>query len=233
MSALKVQKQIRSKASKDKAKVLQRFFKTGKGQYGEGDVFVGVTVPELRKIAKENREISLTGIKKLLQSKVHEDRFIALQILRIQYESAENPKKYVDFYIKNRKYVNNWDLVDTSTHYILGDYLKDKKDRSILYKFSESKNLWERRMSILATFAFINQNDFGDTFKISENLLKDQNDLIHKAVGWMIREVGKRDQQKLEKFLKKHYKKMPRTMLRYAIEKFPETKRKKYLNGKI
>jgi 3-methyladenine DNA glycosylase AlkD len=224
----KIKKQIKAKSSKEKAKILSSFFKTGKGQYGEGDIFLGVTVPELRKIAKANKEINLDQVKELLESKIHEERFVALQILKLKYLSAKNKKQIADFYLKNRKNINNWDLIDTSAHYILGSFLKDK-DKKILYKLARSKNLWDKRISIISTFAFIYEKKFTDTIKIAEILISDKHDLIHKAVGWMLREVGKRDDSVLKNFLNKNSQKMPRTMLRYAIEKFPENQRKKFL----
>jgi 3-methyladenine DNA glycosylase AlkD len=212
------------------AKLLQGFFKTGKGEYGEGDIFLGIKVPVQRKVAKKYGNLSLNEIQKFLNSKIHEYRLVALFILIDQYQKGDKivKKRIADFYLKNTKNINNWDLVDLSAPKILGDYLLDKS-RSVLYRLVKSKNLWERRISVLSTFAFINNNDFKDSLKISEKLLTDEHDLIHKAVGWMLREIGKRDQKKEEAFLKKHYKKMPRTMLRYAIERFPEPKRKSYL----
>ncbi|HEC65599.1 MAG TPA: DNA alkylation repair protein [bacterium] len=221
--------------SKEKAKASAWFFKTGKGQYGEGDKFLGVSVPEQRKLAKEYKDLSLSNIKSFLQSDIHEYRLTALIILVGQFEKADEKdrKKIVGFYLKHKERVNNWDLVDTSAGYILGQFLQDKKDRKILYKLARSKSLWDQRIAIISTYALIRDNQFSDTFKISKILLDHEHDLIHKAVGWMLREVGNRDQKTEEKFLKKHYKKMPRTMLRYAIEKFEEKKRKKYLNGEI
>jgi len=213
----------------NKAAFLKRFFKTGKGQYGEGDVFLGITVPKQRKIAKKYLDLSLQDLSSLIKSKVHEERLTALFVAVYKYKKFQIKKEIYQWYIKNAKQVNNWDLVDSSAPYIVGDFLKDK-DRSILFKLAKSKNLWEKRIAILSTFAFINQGEFKDTFKIAEILLSDTHDLIHKAVGWMLREVGKRVSQKTEEvFLQKHYRKMPRTMLRYAIERFPEKLRQKYL----
>lgn len=229
---LAIQKELRAKRNENQAANLQRFFKTGKGEYGEGDIFLGLKVPETRRIAKRHKDLSPTELQTLINSEFHEERLAALVILRHQYEKATDKKPYVDFYLSNRRFINNWDLVDLSVHYILGDHLADK-DRSQLYKFAKSRNLWERRMAIIATAAFINKNQFQDTLQISEILLKDKHDLIHKAVGWMLREVGKRNQATEEEFLKKHYKKMPRTMLRYAIEKFPEELRQAYLKGEV
>lgn len=209
----------------------QRFFKTGKGEYGEGDVFIGVSVPELRKIARKYRELDFSSLHELLSSEIHEYRLTALFILRLKYERTKNDNdkgEICDFLIENRQGINNWDLVDSSAHYILGDYLLDK-DKDILYKFAKSENLWERRIAIMTTFGFIKKGKFDDTLKISEILLEDNHDLIHKAVGWMLREIGNRNQEVEEKFLKKHYKKMPRVMLRYAIEKFDLNKKALYM----
>jgi len=211
----------------ERAKVFLRFFKTGKGEYGEGDRFLGITVPKTREIARRYKDLNLKDLQKLLESKIHEHRLCALMILRMRYEKSKS-EDMVNFYLKNTKNINNWDLVDLSCSYIIGDWLKDK-DRGLLYRLAKSKSLWERRIAVIATSAFIHENQFDDTVKISEILLSDKHDLIHKAVGWMLREVGKRDQKVLEKFLQKHAKKMPRTMLRYAIEKMDEKKRKSYL----
>ncbi len=229
-SLFQLKKELKKISDPEQAKILRRFFKTGKGEYGEGDIFLGVKVPDQRKMAGNFKKLSLSDIKKLLDGKIHEHRMSALFILIKQYEKADErgKKKIFDFYLRNTKNINNWDLVDISAPKIVGDYLL-KKPKDVLYKLSKSKNLWEKRIAILATFAFIKNNKFGDTLKISKIFLKDKHDLIHKAVGWMLREVGKRDQEIEEEFLKKYYLKMPRTMLRYAIEKFDEKKRKFYL----
>ncbi len=234
MISIKLKRELKILANPEKAKINQKFFKTRKGEYGEGDIFLGVTTPESRKIAKKYRDIEFKELKTLLNSKIHEERFVSLLILIDKFERGDEKKKkeVVDFYLKNLKWINNWDLVDVSAYKILGSYLYNK-DRKILYNLATSKNLWEKRISIIATLYFINKNDFSDTLKISEVLLSDEHDLIHKAVGWMLREIGKIDLHAEEDFLKKYYKKMPRTMLRYAIEKFPEEKRQKYLKGKI
>jgi 3-methyladenine DNA glycosylase AlkD len=229
----RIKKEIRSKADPEKAKVLQGFFKTGKGEYGEGDIFIGLVVPESRKIALMFTDISLNDIEGLLQSKIHEERLIALLILVQKFTKEEKSQKDIyDFYLNSTKYINNWDLVDLSAEKIIGPYLLNKS-KSVLYKLAKSKNIWERRISILTTFHFIKNNSFDDTLKIADILINDDHDLIHKAVGWMLREVGKRDLNVEEEFLKLNYKKMPRTMLRYAIEKFPENKRRAYLSGDI
>lgn len=216
-------------ADPKKAKILSRFFKTGKGQYGEGDVFLGLTVPEQRTLSKKYVNLPLSDLGKLLNSKIHEKRLTALLIMVAQFEN--NKKEIFNFYLKNIARINNWDLVDLSAPNIVGAYLFDKK-RDQLYNLAKSKNLWARRISILSTFYFLREHDFSDTIKISEILLTDNHDLIHKAVGWMLREMGKRDEKALVSFLAKHTTKMPRTMLRYAIEKFPPSVRKKYLNKK-
>ena len=229
-----IQKEIAALASAERAEVSRRFFKTGPGQYGEGDVFIGITVPQCRKIAqKYYREISLEELAKLLSSAIHEERLIALKILVMKYEKTKDlaEKTHLkDFYLDHLSSVNNWDLVDGSAPYILGNFLINQ-DRSILFRLADSKNLWERRIAIISTFAFIRESDFADTLKLSEKLLKDTHDLMHKAVGWMLREVGKKDEQVLRTFLEKNSKQMPRTALRYAIERLPESERIKILQS--
>lgn len=212
----------------EKAKNLSWFFKTGKGQYGEGDVFLGISVPDQRIVARKYIDLSLQDLEELLSSKFHEHRLVALIILVNKYKKAKDKKEITDFYLKNTKKVNNWDLVDSSAGYILGDYLLDK-DKKILYKLAISDNIWERRIAIIATQGFIRSHKFEDTLRIAEILLSDKHDLIHKAVGWMLREVGNRDLKTELKFLDEHYQKMPRTMLRYAIEKFDKDKREFYM----
>jgi len=231
---LEIEKRIESEGNAEKAKLLSRFFKTGKGEYGEGDIFLGLVVPVERKIAKEFRGMDIKDIQTLLDSKVHEKRMIALFILVDRYKKAkgEEREKIFEFYLKNTTNINNWDLVDLSAPNIVGDYLLNE-ERKLLYSLAKSDKLWERRISIISTAAFIRNNQFEDTIKISEILMKDKHDLIHKAVGWMLREVGKRNEEELKSFLRRHYKNMPRTMLRYSIEKFPENVRKKYLKGEI
>ncbi len=226
----RIKQDIQKLANPKKAKILAKFFKTGKGEYGEGDIFLGIKVPEQRKIAKKYSSLTLEDIQILLESKIHEYRLTSLFILIEKYKKADAKYKkiIVDFYLKNTGNINNWDLVDSSAPYILGDYLLEK-DRSILYGMAKSDNLWKKRIAILSTFAFIRNNDFDDAFNISEILLYDSHNLIHKAVGWMLREIGNRNQKKEEEFLNKHYKEMPRTALRYAIEKFDKDKRNYYL----
>ncbi len=226
----KIEKDLQGLSDPEKAKILSRFFKTGKGQYGEGDIFLGIPVPQSRAIAKRYIEADFKTIQKLLQSKIHEHRLVALLILVEKFKKADEKKRkaIVKFYLKNTKYVNNWDLVDLSADKILGEYLVEK-DKSLLKKSAKSTNVWERRISIISTFAFIKRNRFKETFEITKLLLKDRHDLIHKACGWMLREVGKRNQSAEEAFLKKHYKKMPRTMLGYAIERFDRNKKEFYM----
>jgi len=197
-------------------------------------VFIGVKVPEQRIVAKQHKNLSLSEVKKLLTSKIHEHRLTALLILTYQFPKLDEKQKQkiADFYLKHTKYINNWDLIDLSAPRILGSFLQNK-DRSVLYRLAKSKSLWEKRISILSTFCFIYNQDFKDSLAISKILLNDDHDLIHRAVGWALREVGNRNLKAEETFLKKHYKKMPRTMLRYAIEKFPEPKRLAYLYGKV
>lgn len=228
-----IKAELKKCANPEKAKILSGFFKTGKGHYGEGDLFLGIPVPEQRKIAKKYSDITLKELHGLLSSPIHEHRLVALLILIIKYRKSDGKGKQeiFGFYLEHTKYINNWDLVDLSAGYILGEYLGDK-DRSTLYKLAKSDNLWERRIAVMSTFAFIRNNRFEDTLRISEMLLNDPHDLIHKAVGWMLREIGKRDMKTEEEFLKKHYQKIPRTMLRYAIERFEEGKRISYLKNR-
>ena len=232
----KLKKDLRSFQKPGQAKALMKYFKTGKGEYGEGDEFLGLVTAETRSVALKYLSLSLPGISKLLASKIHEERTAAVMILWRQFKKAdiEGGKKIYDFYFKNLAGINNWDLVDTSAPEIVGGYLYlTKNPRKILYDLAVSNNLWERRIAIMATFYFIRERDFTDSLKIAEILVQDKEDLIQKAVGWMLREVGNRDLKVEERFLKKHYQKMPRTMLRYAIEKFPQGKRLSYLRGKF
>jgi len=227
-------KELNSLANPSQAKILQRFFKTGKGEYGEGDIFLGIKVPVQRQVAKKYTALSLSELQNLLDSKIHDHRMVALFILVDKYKKAvkandkKTQKQIFDFYLSNAKNINNWDLVDLSAPNIVGNFLIDK-DRAILYKLARSDALWEKRIAVLATFVFIRNNDFKDSIDIAEILLNDKHDLIHKAVGWMLREMGKRDETALIKFLDKHSKVMPRTMLRYAIEKLDEGKRVHYM----
>lgn len=229
-----LKKELQELADEKQAEILQRFFKTGRREYGEGDIFLGIKVPIQRQIAKKYSGLSLPKIQELLKSGVHEHRLTGLIILSNKYKQAgdEDKANIFDFYLKNTKNINNWDLVDLSAPNIVGHFLFNKK-KNILYDLARSNNLWERRIAIVSTFNFIRQEEFEDALALSEILLDDSHDLIHKAVGWMLREIGKKNEAVLEEFLKQHYKDMPRTMLRYSIERFPEDKRKAYLLGKI
>lgn len=241
----KLRKDLKKLANSKKAKTLQRFFKTEKGEYGEGDICLGIIVPILRKIAIKYKGLSLKEISELLKSKIHEERMIALFILIQNYKKGDQKKKeeIYEIYLKNTKYINNWDLVDLSAGYIVGEYLlslrgspaKGRGDRSnLLLELAKSTNLWERRIAMISTFAFIYKKDPVWTFKIAEILISDKHDLIQKATGWMLREVGKRCGQEIEEdFLVRHYKRMSRTCLRYAIEHFDQDRRKMYLTGGI
>lgn len=232
MTAKRIKAELRRLADEKKAEILRRFFKTGPGQYAQGDIFLGIPVPKIRKLLPLATGLDLTDLLALLRSKVHEDRLLALLALTKKYSAGTLAlkKKVYQAYLKHTRHINNWDLVDLSSPNIVGAYLADK-NRAILYRLAGSSSLWERRIAILATFYFIRLDRFNDTLKIATALLNDKHDLIHKACGWMLRETGKRDPAVLEKFLRKNYKKMPRTMLRYAIEKFPENKRQAYLKG--
>lgn len=230
-----LRKKLKNSSNPEQAVILQGFFKTGTGEYGEGDKFIGLRVPELRKLAKQYQSLNFADLKSLIQSPIHEERLLALLILIKKYNEAKNEKQkdiIYRFYTTHLSSINNWDLVDLSAPYITGHYLFNK-DKSILKKWAQSKDLWKRRIAIVSTVYFIRQNHFQDTLEIAEILLNDTQDLIHKAVGWMLREIGKRDLKIEESFLKQYYKTMPRTMLRYAIERFEENKRQAYLKGRI
>ena len=234
MALLPAQKELRTLASPETAAIQQSFFKTGKGQYGEGDVFLGIKVPVLRALAKQQRDAGLDTVAVLLASRYHEERVFALLLLMQFYQRADVAGKQAafDLYLGSTPRINNWDLVDISAPHIVGKHLEGRP-RKVLQQMAKSASLWERRIAIIATFHFIRLNDFDDTLRVSKILLRDEHDLMHKAVGWMLREVGKRDLSTEEAFLKTHYQSMPRTMLRYAIERFPEQKRKNYLYGKV
>lgn len=229
----KIKKELNQLKNLPKAKILQGFFKTGKGQYGEGDIFLGLTSAQIKDVAKIfYQETNLTDLKQLLKSKIHEERMVALRILIWQYNhgNKKQQEEIFKFYLANATNINNWDLVDISAPNIVGDYLLNQ-NRQILYKLAKSDNLWQKRIAIISTFTFIRHHDFKDTFKIALILLQDRHDLIHKAVGWMLREVGKKNETELTKnFLDKYSGQMPRTMLRYSIERFSDKKRKFYLN---
>jgi 3-methyladenine DNA glycosylase AlkD len=229
--AAAILRRLRSLGNPESAKILQGFFKTGPGEYGEGDVFLGLRVPETRRLAKEFRDAAgLADIKELLQSELHEARLFALMLLVEQFQRGDEPKRreIYDLYLASTNRINNWDLVDVSAAPIVGGWLF-ARSRAPLHRLAKSKSLWERRISVIATLHFIRQGDFADTLKICELLLDDEQDLMHKACGWMLRETGKRDVKTLERFLDRHAAAMPRTMLRYAIERFPEPRRQHYL----
>ncbi len=221
---------LKAVSNPEKAKILSGFFKSGKGQYGEGDIFLGIYVPIQKDIAKNYEQLNLKDLEFLLESKIHEYRLVALFILVSKFKKGDNKIREIiyKFYLKNVKGINNWDLIDTSAPKIIGEWLKEKP-KDVLYKFANSNNLWKKRIAIISTLTFIRNKNFEDTLKISEILLQDKHDLIHKAVGWMLREMGKKDEPVLIKFLNKHATKMPRTMLRYSIEKFNKETRKYYL----
>ncbi|TRO47732.1 DNA alkylation repair protein, partial [Candidatus Bathyarchaeota archaeon] len=225
-----VKAELEKLSDPEHAMKLQGFFKTGKGEYGEGDVFLGLRVPDQRRVAKKYRKAPLTDVSELLRSEIHEHRLTALFILTEQFNKGneETRRRIVDLYLSNTAYVNNWDLVDSSAHKILGEWLIDK-ERGLLYELARSESLWERRISVISTFAFISRGDLVDAVALAEAMVDDEHDLIHKASGWVLREVGKKDQSVLEKFLLDHYKTMPRTMLRYSIERLPEELRRFYM----
>ena len=229
-----LKRELKALGSPTKAKILQYFFKTKPGQYGAGDIFLGVTVPLVRQIAKKYIDLSLSKVSLLLKSKFHEFRLVALLILVLKYEKATDlkiKKELVDFYLEHSSWINNWDLVDLSVYKILGNYLLTSEDKDdILNRLASSSYLWERRMAIVSTYAFIKSGRYQETFLISKKLMKDDHDLIHKAIGWMLREVGKRiSKEKLEKFLIKNISGMPRVSLRYALEHFSKKDRQYFL----
>ncbi|MDA8138810.1 MAG: DNA alkylation repair protein [Desulfobacteraceae bacterium] len=234
MSAAQIKSALKVLADPRQAEQLQRFFKTGPGQYGHGDRFLGIKVPQLRQLAKQHLDLDLNQAAKLLTTKIHEQRLVALLILTYQYPRLERAAQEAiyRFYLAHTTWINNWDLVDLSAPKIVGAHLLDA-DKAVLCDLAKSQSLWERRIAIIATMYFIYHGHFTDTLQLSSILLLDAHDLIHKAVGWMLREVGKRDQKVLEEFLLDNYRRMPRTMLRYAIERLPEPRRQQYLKGHI
>lgn len=234
MNAKTIQTHLRSLSNPDIAAHSQRFFKTGTGDHGEGDKFLGIRVPILRATIKPYANLKIGEVEKLLKSSYHEERLFALLLLVAQYAKSDAPNRndIYAFYLKNTEYINNWDLVDCSAHRIVGEHLKDKS-RKPLYRLAASASLWERRVAVISTLRFIKDEDFTDIVNLAEILLQDDEDIVQKAVGWMLREVGNRNRQTEEVFLEKHYKNMPRTMLRYAIEKFPEELRQSYLHGRV
>jgi 3-methyladenine DNA glycosylase AlkD len=229
-----IQKRLQALYDPERVQVLQRFFKTGPGEYGHGDIFIGLRVPEVRGLAKEYQSLPLSETLRLLQSPIHEARLLALLILIRIYTHGDAPTREQVYhaYLQNTRFINNWDLVDVSAEHIVGAHLRNGS-RDLLHYLAVSSLLWDRRIAVMATFHFIKRGEFDETLNIAKLLLQDREDLIHKAVGWMLREIGKRDQQTEESFLRDHYKIMPRTMLRYAIEKFTEDLRQRYLRGEI
>lgn len=227
-----VKSELQKFSNSEQAKVLQRFFKTKKGQYGEGDIFLGLKSPQIQDVAGRFHNLSFNDIQELLNSKIHEERMCALRILLIQYKKAKKDllkkREIFEFYLRNTKKINNWDLVDVSAPQIVGDFLQ-REGAQILKQLAMSENIWEKRIAIVSTYAFVRKRSFGETLAIADMLLNDKHDLIQKAVGWMLREVGKRNRNVLEIFLSTRHKEMPRTMLRYAIEKFPDEERKKWM----
>ena len=234
LTATAISRRLRSQARPESVAVLQRFFKTGPGEYGEGDRFIGVTLPIIRAVGREYRGTPIVELAKLLRSPVHEERTLALLLLVEAFKSGDEParRRIYNLYLANTRFINNWDLVDCSAAQIVGGWLRGRSTAP-LTRLAKSKSLWERRIAMLATFDGIRRNTFNDTFRIATLLLHDDHDLIHKAVGWLLREVGKRDGAAERAFLADRYKTMPRTMLRYAIERFPEGERRRYLNGRI
>lgn len=235
---MNIKDELRKYAKSDEIEEKFAYFhKTGKGGYAEKDIFIGVTVPDIRKVANEYyKDIPLKETENLLHSNYHEERLLALIILTYKMKKAKEneQKEIIELYINNTEYINGWDLVDLSAHYTLGKYLLEHEDeKGILYDFANSNDLWKQRISIVSTWIFIRNNKYEDTLKIAEILLNNEHDLIHKAVGWMLREVGKKDFNIEYDFLIKHYKQMPRTMLRYSIEKFDEELRQDFLKGRI
>jgi 3-methyladenine DNA glycosylase AlkD len=234
MNVDEIHETLRTLGDPNQAGVLRRYFKTGPGEYGEGDEFVGLRVPDMRRLARVYDSLPFSETIRLLQSPAHEARFLGLLILMRAYSrgDASVRQRIYDGYLQNTRFINNWDLVDVSAEHIVGAHLNNG-GRDRLYALAESELVWERRIAIMATFHYIKQSEFDDTLHIATILLRDPEDLIHKAVGWMLREIGKRNLSIEESFLKAHYKSMPRTMLRYAIEKFPEGLRRQYLRGEI
>ena len=234
MTAQEISKLLRALADSERAEHSGRYFKTGQGEYGEGDRFLGIRVPDIRAQVQKCRAVSLEDIQVLLTSAFHEERLFALLLLVRKFEKGDEEEKAAiyNLYLNNTHHINNWDLVDSSASRMVGGYL-ESRDRKILYKLAKSASVWERRIAVISTFQFIANNQFDDALKVAGQLLNDEHDLIHKAVGWMLREIGKREVAVEKTYLQAHYKKMPRTMLRNAIERFPKQVRKKYLAGEI
>jgi 3-methyladenine DNA glycosylase AlkD len=234
LTVAEIRRRLRKHARPQRIPILRRFFKTGPGEYGEGDVFIGVKVPGVRTVCRECSEVSLTAVKQLLRSPVHEERLLALLILVQAFKSASEVerRRIYKLYLAHTAFINNWDLVDATASQIVGAFLHTRS-KAPLTRLARSKLLWERRIAIIATFDYIARGEFDETFRIADLLLHDDHDLIHKAVGWLLREIGKRDGELERAFLSTRYKTMPRTMLRYAIERFPDVERRRYLTGQI
>jgi len=234
LTATALSRKLRSRAKPESVAILQRFFKTGPGQYGEGDRFIGVALPVIRSLGREFRGMAIDELQKLLRSPVHEERTLALVMLVDAFKAGDDRarRRIYDLYLSNTRFINNWDLVDCSAAQIVGGWLRGRSTAP-LTRLAKSKSLWERRIAMIATFDGIRRGEFDDTFRIATLLLRDDHDLIHKAVGWLLREVGKRDGAAERAFLADRYQTMPRTMLRYAIERFPEVERRRYLDGRI
>lgn len=230
MTISSIRSRLRQLASPAQAAIARRFFKTGKGEYGEGDEFLGIKVPQIRALVRDCDALGEQQVLSLLRSRFHEERMLGLYCLvrRFQRGGEGARQRVFHLYLSNTRWINNWDLVDTSAPHIVGAWLLDK-DRAVLRRLARSSSLWERRVAVLATQAFIRKGQFGDTIEIVRSLLGDEHDLMHKACGWMLRETGSRDEAVLEAFLARHVEEMPRTMLRYAIEKLPERRRKEWL----
>lgn len=222
-------------ASPERKKTNEWFFKTGPGEYGEGDVFIGLSMPNTRKVSKQFKDLPLPEIQKLLENEVHEVRLCALCILVLQYKTKNSPKEtLVQFYLQNTPHINNWDLVDCSAHYIVGQSILDGiNDESLLFDLAQSTNMWERRISIVATWILIRDGNIQTTLNLSKSLIHNTEDLMHKAVGWMLREAWKVRPEPVEAFLIQHYDDIPRTTLRYTIERMPESQRKQFLHKKF
>ena len=233
-TAADVRRELEKRSDAERAVFHKRYFKTGPGDYGEGDRFRGVKVPVLSQLSREHQDMPTSEVVKLLRSQFHEDRLLALVILVRQFDRGDHVRKSAIYalYMKSTRYINNWDMVDCSAPNIVGAHLRERS-RAPIRRLARSANIWERRIAVLATFHFIRGGEFDESLHIAKRLLTDEEDLIHKAVGWMLREIGSRDQEVLEKFLRVNYRKMPRTMLRYAIERFPEARRQRYLKGSV
>lgn len=234
MTATALREKLYALADAERAVQLQRYFKTGPGEYAEGDRFLGLRVPQIRRLAKAHDNLTLAEMHTLLDSPIHEERLLALLLMVRRFERGDERQRREIYrcYLESTDRINNWDLVDLSARQIVGGWLAGRS-RKPLYRLARSRSLWERRIAVLATFHFIDSCDYADALQIAEILLNDTHDLIHKAVGWMLREVGKRDPEVEEAFLQQHYRVMPRTMLRYAIERFPERRRQAYLKGRV